>query len=93
MAGQWARKLCMNDSLDEGSVIPLLVWAAQRGIATVVLNPNFRLGGGARMNAEMHVVQAWDQVIAGLPAKHVAMVAHSYGGVCACRLLSVRGEC
>ncbi|GAQ80043.1 hypothetical protein KFL_000440440 [Klebsormidium nitens] len=92
MAGQWARKLCMNDSLHQGSVIPLLVWAAQREVATVVLNPNFRLSGGARMNAELHVVQAWDQVIAGLPVKHVAMVAHSYGGVCACRLLSEREE-
>lgn len=82
----------MNDSLHEGSVIPLLVWAQQRGIGTVVLNPNFKLDGGPRISAEAHVVQAWDQVILELPAKHLAMVAHSYGGVCTCRLLSVRGE-
>jgi hypothetical protein len=81
----------MNDSLHEGSVIPLLVWAQQRGIGTVVLNPNFKPEGGPRISAEAHVVQAWDQVISGLPAKHLAMVAHSYGGVCTCRLLSVRG--
>eukprot|EP01094_Clydonella_sp_ATCC50884_P023062 TRINITY_DN5431_c0_g2_i3.p1 TRINITY_DN5431_c0_g2~~TRINITY_DN5431_c0_g2_i3.p1 ORF type:complete len:274 (-),score=80.16 TRINITY_DN5431_c0_g2_i3:273-1094(-) len=39
-AGQWARALCINDSLNTGSILPYLKEAHARGWATVVMNPN-----------------------------------------------------
>eukprot|EP01119_Soliformovum_irregulare_P009878 TRINITY_DN2378_c1_g1_i2.p1 TRINITY_DN2378_c1_g1~~TRINITY_DN2378_c1_g1_i2.p1 ORF type:complete len:528 (-),score=126.03 TRINITY_DN2378_c1_g1_i2:269-1810(-) len=39
-AGQWARALCINDSLKSGSIIPYIVRAREEGYAIVVFNPN-----------------------------------------------------
>eukprot|EP01027_Heterolobosea_sp_BB2_P007233 GEZU01010773.1.p2 GENE.GEZU01010773.1~~GEZU01010773.1.p2 ORF type:complete len:165 (-),score=41.14 GEZU01010773.1:52-546(-) len=40
-AGQWARALCINDSLRTGSILPYLEEAiTKRGYGVVVLNPN-----------------------------------------------------
>jgi len=39
-AGQWARALCLNASLNEGSILPYLQRLHARGIAVVVFNPN-----------------------------------------------------
>lgn len=38
--GMWARALCMNDSLERGSILPYLRDAAARDWGVVVLNPN-----------------------------------------------------
>jgi hypothetical protein len=39
-AGQWARALCMNESLETGSQIPYIQQAHMEGYAVVVFNPN-----------------------------------------------------
>jgi hypothetical protein len=39
-AGQWARRLCINDSLDTGSILPYLTQAKAEGYGVIVLNPN-----------------------------------------------------
>jgi hypothetical protein len=38
--GQWARALCINESLTIGSILPYLTRCAERKWATIVLNPN-----------------------------------------------------
>eukprot|EP01029_Cantina_marsupialis_P010793 TRINITY_DN244759_c0_g1_i1.p1 TRINITY_DN244759_c0_g1~~TRINITY_DN244759_c0_g1_i1.p1 ORF type:complete len:711 (+),score=207.76 TRINITY_DN244759_c0_g1_i1:123-2255(+) len=38
--GQWARALCLNESLDHGSILPLLRKAKAQNFASIVLNPN-----------------------------------------------------
>jgi len=39
-AGQWARALCINESVDLGSILPYLKMAKESGYAVVVFNPN-----------------------------------------------------
>jgi len=39
-AGQWARALCINDSLETGSIFNYLQRAIQAGYSVVVFNPN-----------------------------------------------------
>lgn len=40
-AGYWARSVCMNDTLDLGSVIPDIEFAKSNGFSYIVLNPNY----------------------------------------------------
>eukprot|EP00250_Pteridium_aquilinum_P014428 c21981_g1_i2 orf=208-1185(+) len=99
-SGQWARKLCINDSLKTGSVLPFLDWAMEHSFGVIVLNPNknFVETEGSRrvipLNecAEAHVNYAWKAVCKSLPANHFVLVAHSYGGVSTCNLLEHQGE-
>ena len=75
-AGQWARRLCINESLHTGSVGPYVRWAASSGLGVCILNPNH-----ASARSEAHTAAAWrDLVAANAAMEHVVMVAHSYGG-------------
>ncbi|KAN0004726.1 hypothetical protein ACTFIU_001964 [Dictyostelium citrinum] len=40
-SGQWARSLCINDTLDSGSILPYLNDAISNGFSIIVLNPNY----------------------------------------------------
>ncbi|KAK5575324.1 hypothetical protein RB653_010582 [Dictyostelium firmibasis] len=40
-SGQWARSLCINDTLDSGSILPYLKDAISNGFSIIVLNPNY----------------------------------------------------
>jgi hypothetical protein len=42
--GMWARALCMNNTLDRGTVFPYIRDAQSRGWGVLVLNPNENLG-------------------------------------------------
>jgi hypothetical protein len=88
-AGQWARNLCINDSLNTGSVLPFLAQAKKRGYSTIVLNPNQPFDGCWR--AEDHGLYIWDHFLhKQCPAKVLHVVAHSYGGVTTVHLLRHR---
>eukprot|EP00026_Physarum_polycephalum_P010134 Phypoly_transcript_10285.p1 GENE.Phypoly_transcript_10285~~Phypoly_transcript_10285.p1 ORF type:complete len:331 (+),score=73.34 Phypoly_transcript_10285:209-1201(+) len=89
-AGQWARSLCINDSLNNGTVIPYLEDAHAAGYATIVLNPNFT--SETLSSPEKHTLYVWDNFIAKSPAKKIVIVAHSYGGVVTMNLLFNRAE-
>jgi hypothetical protein len=39
-AGQWARAVCLNDSLEKGSILPYLARAKKNGMGVIVFNPN-----------------------------------------------------
>lgn len=39
-AGQWARALCINDSLQTGSILPYIKQAKENGYGVIVFNPN-----------------------------------------------------
>ncbi len=86
-AGQWARKLCINDSLRSGSVMPYVEWAQAHGLGILIMNPNHKAVAG---HSEAHVLAAWDACVAPAAAAHVVMVAHSFGGVCTTALLRQR---
>jgi len=42
--GQWARALCINDSLEMGTIFPYLRKCQERGWGAIVLNPNQNSG-------------------------------------------------
>ena len=39
-AGQWARRLLMNENLDLGTIMPDIMMAKERGFAVLVMNTN-----------------------------------------------------
>ncbi|XP_046447897.1 cotranscriptional regulator FAM172A homolog isoform X2 [Daphnia pulex] len=95
-AGQWARRLIINDSLDTGTQLPFIEMARQKGYAVIVTNTNDnhriidrkkKLIQGSE-NPVNHLLSVWKQVIDKSPAKHIAFIAHSYGGVCTLELAS-----
>ena len=84
-AGQWARKLCINESLATGAVFNYIRDAQVAGLSLLILNPN-----DAR-SSEQHCAMAWRTVLEPCAEagrlRHVALVAHSYGGVCTVAML------
>jgi hypothetical protein len=96
--GQWARSVCINDSLDKGSILPYLVQATKRGYGVIVANPNeffvrydkqkeryvrYRVAGA---DPEEHMKFLWDNYISKSKAKELVIVAHSYGGIATYKL-------
>ena len=84
-AGQWARRLCINESLATGAVFNYVADAQAAGLSVLVLNPN------EARSSELHCAEGWRTMLepgaeAGL-LQHVALVAHSYGGVCTVAML------
>ncbi|XP_030832814.1 cotranscriptional regulator FAM172A homolog isoform X2 [Strongylocentrotus purpuratus] len=88
-AGQWARKLIVNDCLDSGTQLPYIRKALQEGYEVLVMNTNENRGLDSRgksltirksSSPYEHGVYVWDQFVASRPVRHVAIVAHSMGG-------------
>lgn len=90
-AGQWSRRLIINDSLKKGTQLPYIRRAQGLGYAVIVLNTNdtHRSINGVRVpvseceTPEKHARHVWEFIVEKTPARHVAVVAHSYGGVVA----------
>lgn len=91
-AGQWARRLIMNDCLDSGTQLPYVRWAREQGYAVIVANPNLNhaepvnkkkkpIPIQGNSTPEEHMETVWREFVQRCNAKHVAIVAHSYGGV------------
>lgn len=88
-AGQWSRRLIINDSLNSGTQIPFIKRALELGYAVLVLNTNdnYRVIDeeesidikGSR-NPEDHADYVWKTYVREVNPKHIAIVAHSYGG-------------
>lgn len=90
-AGQWARRLIMNDCLDSGTQIPFIEEAKKQGYGVVVLNTNDNFvidEAGKRQkirgseDPSNHVKYVWKHLVKSSSAKNIAIIAHSYGGVC-----------
>lgn len=84
-AGQWARRLCINESLATGAVFNYIRDAQAAGLSVLVFNPN------EARSSERHCFEAWSTVLEPCAEagrlQHVALVAHSYGGVCTVAIL------
>ncbi|XP_033107488.1 myb-like protein X isoform X2 [Anneissia japonica] len=91
-AGQWARRLIINDCLDSGTQIPYIKRAKEEGYEVLVLNTNENeskdgqeiRGSETPVKHALYVFQHLLKQTA--PSKHIAIVAHSYGG---CVVLSL----
>lgn len=78
-AGQWARQLIVNVSLEVGTQVSCIKEARALGYDVLVMNPNESRPGST--TGEEHVRTVWDIYIA--PAtnlKHIAFIAHGHGG-------------
>lgn len=66
------------------------------GYGVIVLNPNDNKRNGVPVRGsetpEKHVLHIWDCVVTRAAAKHIAVVAHSYGGVLTMHLLTERPD-
>ncbi|XP_076339803.1 cotranscriptional regulator ARB2A homolog isoform X2 [Tachypleus tridentatus] len=88
-AGQWARKLIINDCINSGTQLPFIKRAQGLGYGVVVLNTNdnTRIADGKKVfirgseSPEKHATYVWKEIIQKAAARHIAVVAHSYGGV------------
>jgi len=89
-AGQWARKLIINNDLDKGTQIPYIKEAINLGLGVVVFNTNQNYFvdqdnvnkeiSGSR-SPEEHATTVWKQLISPAQATSIIIVAHSYGGI------------
>ncbi|XP_034239630.1 FAM172 family protein homolog CG10038 [Thrips palmi] len=95
-AGQWARSLIINDCLDSGTQIPYIQRAIAQGYGVLVLNTN---DNKRTINGKVvtikgssdpleHANWVWENYVTKAKAKKIAVVAHSFGGVCAVELAS-----
>lgn len=100
-AGQWARRLVINDSLDSGTQIPFIKKAQEEGYGVVVMNTNdnYRVNTKKKRdrirgseNPENHALYVWDNYIKKCKSKHIALVVHSYGGCVTTALFMRRKE-
>jgi len=90
-AGQWARRLIINNDLDKGTQIPYILRSIKAGYGVVVFNTNQNTyvddKGKTKSipgseNPEDHAVTVWNQLISRENnIKDIFIVAHSYGGV------------
>jgi len=92
-AGQWSRKLIINEGLTIGSQIEYIRRAEQAGYAVIVTNTNYNRVESPRNlrsrssrpirgseTPEAHGQYVWEHFIRPNSAKHVFIMAHSYGG-------------
>ncbi|XP_066591964.1 FAM172 family protein homolog CG10038 isoform X2 [Prorops nasuta] len=89
-AGQWARRLIINDNLATGTQIPYVRKAKELGYGIIVLNTNdnHRIINGKPCKIEgsedphKHMEKVWMDYIKPSKANYIAIIAHSYGGEC-----------
>ncbi|XP_061390712.1 FAM172 family protein homolog CG10038 [Musca vetustissima] len=87
-AGQWARSLIINNSLDHGTQIPYIRRAEELGYDILVTNTNdnYRIVDGKRKpiqglsSATSHAAHVWEKYVMACEPEAVAIVAHSAGG-------------
>ncbi|XP_062125039.1 FAM172 family protein homolog CG10038 isoform X2 [Drosophila sulfurigaster albostrigata] len=87
LAGQWARKLIINNSLDHGTQLPYIKRAQQLGYDILVTNTNDNareIKGKLKPikgldTAFHHASYVWENVVIPSNPENVAIVAHSFG--------------
>ena len=92
-AGQWARSVCINAKLTEGTVFPALDFAQTHGFSTITFNPNMNYTDNRPIlgsnSMEVHSIFVWKNYIRRCPAASLFIIAHSCGGMCTTELLRV----
>ncbi|TNV79383.1 hypothetical protein FGO68_gene14982 [Halteria grandinella] len=86
-AGVWARSVCINESIEKGSMLPQIDAALKNGCSVIVFNPNLNRKEGVNIpycrSMESHSTYVWHTYVE--PAKHfeeLYIIAHSAGGGC-----------
>ena len=87
-SGFWARSVCMNDTIDLGSMIPDIDFARKNGFSVLVMNPNYsytpdKIKVSPQIRGMSHHSNyCWENFVEQdvCPAKEIFIVAHSAGG-------------
>ena len=86
-AGQWSRRLMINQSLQAGSQLPFILTAQNRGFHVIVTNTNQNVDMESEIGLvrgsdtpEEHVSYVWHNFIKNSEYQSIFIVAHSYGG-------------
>ncbi|CAF0772160.1 unnamed protein product [Adineta steineri] len=99
-AGQWSRKLIINENLSVGSQIDYILRAKAHGYAVIVTNTNLNIDESFQSIhnkpryirgsscAEEHACYIWENFIQRSSAPYICIVAHSYGGAVVLKLAS-----
>ncbi|XP_046569818.1 uncharacterized protein LOC124278112 isoform X5 [Haliotis rubra] len=95
-AGQWTRKLIINNSIEHGSQLPYIRQAMGEGYGVIVLNPNLNTVGERdeeieikdNNSPESHGHYVFQHFVMKAQASCVAFVAHSYGGIVTMELIN-----
>lgn len=91
--GTWSRSICINDSLEAGSMIPYITQAINLNYSVLILNPNLRKDPLTGQNLEInltsqsHCNYVWQNIVTKTKANQVYIAAHSFGGVCTVSLI------
>lgn len=88
-AGQWARRLIINDCLDSGTQLPFIEWGIKEGYGVIVANTNYNKANDKKDGEEIrcsgspeeHMECVWENFVKKSKAGAIGIVAHSYGGV------------
>ena len=88
-AGLWARSVCINDSLDKGSMLPQIKFAVENDMACLIMNPNYHEDKKGNpvdprvSTMEKHWNYVFKKFVVGrCQAEKVYIIAHSAGGRC-----------
>ncbi|XP_037954347.1 FAM172 family protein homolog CG10038 [Teleopsis dalmanni] len=87
-AGQWARSLIINNSIDHGTQIPYIKQAKSLGYDILITNTNdnYRIIDGVKKSVSGlstpsdHAAYVWENFVISSNPESVAIVAHSAGG-------------
>jgi serum/glucocorticoid-regulated kinase 2 len=85
-AGVWARSVCINESIERGSMLPLIKIAQANGMSVIVFNPNLSRKDGRIIpyshSMEEHSKFVWYRYVEPSHFEEIYIVAHSAGGGC-----------
>lgn len=84
-AGQWARSLIINHSVDSGTQVPYINEGRSRDFEVLSLNTNENIGASGKKLPDSespvaHAKYVWENIVLPANPESVAIVAHSYGG-------------
>ena len=82
-AGMWARSVCINESLELGSMLPFLSVCRDLNIPVLVMNPNANFDPTSREAIPLgmqHEKYVWGRYVKDSGFDQISIVAHSAGG-------------
>ena len=91
--GEWANSICLNEGLDEGSMIPFVEKAKSLGFSILIMNPNEKYGldGKTKLifqNMKEHCKYVYENLIfKNDKIKDIYFISHSLGGECNVEIL------
>ena len=91
--GVWSNKVCINEGLNKGSMIPFVQIAKNKGYSILIMNPNERFGLDGKnanifKNMKEHCEYVYKNIIyQNKNIKEISFISHSLGGECNVEIL------